>query len=319
MKVLAHVHGYPPTHNAGAEWMLHTMLRDLARKGHEVTVLTGAGRLGWFYGGYFEGVLIRAEGSAERILRHYQWADVVVTHLDRTQEACENALATERPLVHIVHNPWTLQRWGVDPTRTAAVVFNSKWLQAEVAWPGHQVVIPPPVTPEDYRVEPAGDCITLLNCNQNKGAPLFYELARRMPDHRFLGVLGAYEHQVWPEAPLRNLQLLHHTQDPRWVYSLTRVLVMPSAFESWGRTAIEAASSGIPTVAHPTPGLQEALGSSGIFCDRDDPEAWVAALRALDDQGHYCQCSEKARKRSCELDPRPDLDRFERLLEEVRR
>ena len=38
MSVVARVYGYPPTHNAGSEWMLHSMLRPLAARGHRVTV-----------------------------------------------------------------------------------------------------------------------------------------------------------------------------------------------------------------------------------------------------------------------------------------
>jgi hypothetical protein len=40
MKILAYVHGYPPTLNAGAEMMLHQILVDLRERGHEVAALT---------------------------------------------------------------------------------------------------------------------------------------------------------------------------------------------------------------------------------------------------------------------------------------
>ncbi|MGI5466250.1 hypothetical protein [Streptomyces sp. CA-132043] len=38
MSIAARVYGYPPAHNAGSEWMLHSMLRPLAERGHRVTV-----------------------------------------------------------------------------------------------------------------------------------------------------------------------------------------------------------------------------------------------------------------------------------------
>ncbi|MGC2999287.1 hypothetical protein ACPF8X_13215 [Streptomyces sp. G35A] len=35
---MARVHGDPPDHNVGSEWMLHSMLRPLAERGHRVEV-----------------------------------------------------------------------------------------------------------------------------------------------------------------------------------------------------------------------------------------------------------------------------------------
>ena len=36
--VLTSVRAYPPHHNAGAEWSIHTMLRALVERGHTATV-----------------------------------------------------------------------------------------------------------------------------------------------------------------------------------------------------------------------------------------------------------------------------------------
>ncbi|MGC9381000.1 hypothetical protein [Streptomyces sp. MH13] len=38
MSIVARVYGYPPDHNAGSEWMLHSILRPLAERGHRVEV-----------------------------------------------------------------------------------------------------------------------------------------------------------------------------------------------------------------------------------------------------------------------------------------
>jgi glycosyltransferase involved in cell wall biosynthesis len=79
---------------------------------------------------------------------------------------------------------------------------------------------------------------------------------------------------------------------------MTRVLLMPSRYESYGRTAIEAAASGIPTIAHPTPGLREALGAAGIYANRDNPDDWVTAIRALtSDPVAYSRRSRQVQKR----------------------
>ncbi|MFZ4156354.1 glycosyltransferase [Streptomyces pseudogriseolus] len=80
---------------------------------------------------------------------------------------------------------------------------------------------------------------------------------------------------------------------------------MPSLYESWGRVAIEAFASGIPVIAHPTPGLVESLGDAGIFAYRDDLGAWIHALHALKDPANWTQASLRVRARSIELSAAP--------------
>ena len=42
------------------------------------------------------------------------------------------------------------------------------------------------------------------------------------------------------------MRVVDHTTDMRSVYAQTRVLLVPSVYESYGRVALEAAASGIP-------------------------------------------------------------------------
>jgi len=91
------------------------------------------------------------------------------------------------------------------------------------------------------------------------------------------------------------------------VYARTKVLLMPSSYESWGRVGVEAMASGIPVVAHPTPGLCESLGEAGIFVDRNDLDGYEAVLRKLMTRTEYGLASKKAQARSAELDPTAEL------------
>lgn len=304
--LVAYVHMYPPLHLAGAELMLHSILRWLVARGWECRVCVIGGR-GYRYGigGDYELDGVRVSEDEVATLTG---ADVIITHLDRTRESMSIAQYLGVPLVHLVHNHLTLKRNNVDAAEL--VVFNSEWLAEAVAWTGPTAVLHPPVWADDYRVKPDGDAITLVNLQVDKGVRVFYALARRYPEHRFIGVRGAYGVQV--EESLPNLEIVGPVVDMRDVYRETRILLMPSTYESYGRVAIEAACSGIPTIAAPTPGLREALGDAAVYAEARDNAAWATALEQVDRD--WADWSTRARARADSLDPEAELTVLESAL-----
>jgi glycosyltransferase involved in cell wall biosynthesis len=117
---------------------------------------------------------------------------------------------------------------------------------------------------------------------------------------------------------LSNLRYVPHTDTIKDVYATTWVQIMPSKEETWGRTAVEAMSSGIPVIVSPTSGLRECCSEAAIYCDRNDIDAWVIALRQLaSDQEFYNRRSAAALERARALDPLPNLDRCEEWLEKT--
>ena len=147
----------------------------------------------------------------------------------------------------------------------------------------------------------AGDCITLVNANQNKGVHVFLDLARRMPDRKFLGVLPYYGERQIPPAP-SNVEWIPFTDDIRAVLKRTRVLLFSSYYESFGRIAVEAMLNGIPVLyskpldksMYPggsTEGVDEWIRPVGISCERERPESWMEALATLDDADVYASTS----------------------------
>lgn len=310
-RVLAHVHKYPPTHGAGAEWMLHAILRHLLEQGWQARVIADVEP------GDFQGVELLGELSQTGQVAAHQWADVVITHLDETRRAIHRAAQVGRPLVHLVHNHRQLAHHRVRPHDAELVVFNSEWIASEHAkrsprWPTDTMVCRPPVDGDAYRVQRLGHAATLVNLTESKGARLFYELAVALPQQQFLGVRGAYGEQIVPPAPPPNVAIIENQPDVRTVLEATRVLLMPSAYESWGRMAVEAMASGIPVLAHPTPGLLEALGDAAWFIDREDVHSWRAALLELRSEPQvWARWSRLALERSAELTKQSHADLVE--------
>jgi glycosyltransferase involved in cell wall biosynthesis len=309
VRILAPVHLYPPDHCAGAELMLHEILLGLRERGHEVAVYVDHSSVG-----EWEGIPIHTAKTSD-LSSLIDGVDVIFTHLDRTRHVIRTN-AGRKHLVHLIHNDQQLRFHRVKPRESSLVVANSQWIRKAIKWPGETIVVPPPVHSERYRTT-AGDALTLINLGENKGAPLFWQLARILKDKQFVGVKGGYSEQIIPDKIPSNVELVEHTPDIRDVYSLTRILLVPSAYESWGRVGIEAAASGIPTIGHPTPGLLESLGTAGTFADRGNVADWVEAIWAFDDIEHYRKKSEESLARSAELDPKQHIDALDERLREI--
>jgi hypothetical protein len=326
MHALALVHLYPPAGNAGAEWALHTMLATLVEAGHEVVAqLTDPGGPGEPY--MLDGVSVRPyRGNRDAVHAVVEdRPDVLITHLKGTPQATMLGDLYGLPVVHVLHNDHINERNWLT-RQPSLVVYNSAWVQAScLGWwrrtqtgsPPSGIVVRPPVIAADYAARP-GDRVTLINLCANKGGRIFWNLAERMPDVSFLAVEGAYGEQIVRDLP--NVEVQQHVPGPMMreaVYGRTRILLMPSSYESWGRTAVEAMCSGIPVVAHPTPGLLECLAAAGTFVDRDNLDGWERQIRRLLRCHEWAAASERATQRAAELNPDADLCRWVQSVESV--
>lgn len=315
-----------PVHNAGGETTAHSAMREMVARGHDVTVFCrpqSEGEGAKFDDYEFEGVKVRkCPIATDQVWIKEELPkldpDLLITHLDLTILAMQTSIDTKKPLAHWVHNTTSFGVFKVTPNKCQLAIFNSKWVSEFHHWPRPQIVIHPTVEPERYRCE-KGTKITLVNPTPGKGADTFYALAKALPDYEFLAVKSVYGEQIAVpniSAHLHpNVETMEHTADIREAFQKTKVLLMPSNYESYGRVAVEAACSGIPTIAHPTPGLQESLGDAGIFCDRDDIPSWKAAIERLHtDEVYYRKRSDLALALANSLDPEGEFDRLEKVL-----
>ncbi|GAA0594118.1 hypothetical protein GCM10010174_06530 [Kutzneria viridogrisea] len=317
LKVVVRVHAFPPEFNAGSEHMLINMLRPLVERGHDVTVWLS--RLGTATEVYeYRGIRVVPLQARLDFPSAVRQADVLISHFECVLSTGSLARSYGKPLVVVCHNTHRSTFREAAAGGAALAVYNSQWMRVEAELffadypasvrPANELVVRPPVVAADYAVDKPGDRITLVNCNPDKGGHVLEQLAKRMPDTKFLAVTGAYGWQVIPDLP--NVEVLEHVPGEEMrerVYARTRVLLMPSSYESWGLTGVEALASGLPVVAHPTPGLCESLGDGGIFVDRDDLAGYEAVLRKLDTAAEYHLASKRAKARSAELDTAADL------------
>lgn len=278
MFIVAYVHAYVPKHNAGAETTLHDILKAFNREGHDVTVILKE-RPNLKGNEYtYEGINV-IQASDKRTLLHYlPKADAVFTHFECAPRASLLAEKYKIPLVHLIHNDYDVIKRQI-AHGTDIAILNTFWLTDH--YKDLDVIkftVHPPINPEYYKVD-HGRKVTLVNLWDKKGYKTFYSLAERMPDVEFLGVKGGYGSQNIVDLP--NVEIMENTPDMKEVFSKTKVILMPSEYESYGRVAVEAQACGIPCVVTPTKGLQEALGDSALYAPYEDTDAWEKALRSI--------------------------------------
>lgn len=317
MNFLLSVHLYPPRHLCGAETMIHGIAKHLISKGHNVRVLLHQANYVRITNNYtFDGVDVFPPNPnvIDGLMR---WCDGVFTHLDYTRWTIHTAKMYKKPVFHLIHNSHPYPEI-IMAEKEQHIIYNSFWLKDLLNYNFSNFILPPPT---DYRFfdlknDPnKSEYITLINLNKNKGGEIFEQIARAMPNKKFLGVMGSYDEQIIPKLP--NVKIVEKSVNIKDYYAMTRILLMPSEYESWGITATEAMSSGIPVISTDTPGLLENCGKAGIYVKkRDDIKAWVKAISDLDDEKKYRECSRKAKERAKEHDPRKKLDELEPWIRE---
>lgn len=301
MRVVVSLLSYPPVRFLGAELMTHEMLKRLQRRGHDVQVIGQdiTNPHVW------ESVTIR--GGA------LPTGDLLIYHADFNEAAKD----WRGPKVAICHNDRIGVVVGLRNTRPELATVNSNHMHTSVPYPW-KMTVHPPVTVPPKPVH--GEAVTLINMEKTSKVGPFWEVAAAMPDHQFIGVLGGYGEQDIRTPLPPNVTILDQVQPSEMaekVWAKTKILLVPSATESWSMAASEAMAHGIPVIAHPLPGLRENLQGVGVWAHRDQPQQYVDAINRIN--ASWDEHSKAVRARAVEQEKQFDTeveqwcDRLEKL------
>lgn len=307
MKIAAYTHYYIEQNKAGGEIYLHTVLKELA-KDHEVTafITENFGK-----NTQIDGINV-VYGAVRKDIESFNF-DLIVAQFSYATTAIEVAHKKGKRVALILHNDSAESTGNLKLLNENDIaIFNTHWVKQPTK--AIELVIHPQIS-KDIITSTGKEFITFVNPQMIKGSALFYQIADRMPQFKFLVVEGGYakEAQALLERP--NITIQKQTDNMRDdVYARTRVLLMPSLKESYGMVAREAGMSGIPVICRATAGLRENLGDSAIYCG-NDVNSWVRAILQLTNSISYRNASAKI-KNHCLTTHQNELKQLTDLLKD---
>jgi glycosyltransferase involved in cell wall biosynthesis len=171
-------------------------------------------------------------------------------------------------------------------------------------------IIYPPINIKEYYVEKRKpEYILFVNPIISKGVDMMYNLAKSMPDKKFLvvGKPDIYSKKDYNRLKkLKNISFEGYILNMKNIYSKTKLLVCPVRwYEPFGRTPAEAMVNGIPSIVSDRGGLPEVVKNAGdIIKNRDNIDEWIKTIKKYDNQEYYNKksqlCKEQVKKFSLE-------------------
>lgn len=318
MKIACLTHFYIEDNRAGGELMMHALLKSLADAGHDVTAYITDTIMP---NTVIDGVNVVYGVRPDVVLETIQ-CDVVVTQFQNGPFAMDHAKRHRKPLIYVVHNDlWQTSKIVRMLAPRDLVVFNTKWVKNFNRTSAQQIVVHPPIDRKQFKTKTTKEFITLVNLTAAKGADIFMQLARLFPNEKFLGVKGGYWKSEQIDINLPNVTIIDNTPNMRDdVYAKSKIVLMPSTYETFGMVAAEAIVSGIPVIATPTAGLKENLGDAGVYARRGSNEMtrWKEALSMLlNNKDYYDEMSKKSVIRSKFIDSNSELKEFVKQVESL--
>jgi len=152
--------------------------------------------------------------------------------------------------------------------------------------------------------------IMMVGDAEVKGLATFREIARAMPEHKFL-VVG----RNYAEREDGNVSFRRFASDPVTHYRHARLVLLPSTWEEgFGMVSVEASALGIPAIVSERGGLPETVPSPDmVVSDYRNPSEWVGRIERV--LGEYETRSSAARDHASGFDGRKQAERLVGLVE----
>jgi hypothetical protein len=316
MTVVALSHGYPPLWNMGGEVSLHRTMKAIREESYVLTKTDKPYT--------FEGISVRQINTPNVLDINADPMPIA----KQLQELNARVVIGQNELSIVnVHTP---PRYGSGISaamlQSDYAIYNTK--AAAKAWGEPDAfVLHPPISPLPKNISNSGDAYTLLSSLTNKGVGVVIDLAKMYPNQRFIIVRSPAE----PTHGLKNIEEivakipnieLHPRVAPENVdiyLKQTRILLVPSRYETYGMSAIEAAGYGIPSVHVDTPDVREGIGGAAILIR---PLNLLDAQRGINQiEKYYNKFSEIARIRAEAIHDRQkiELEQFAHLIENIKK
>ena len=317
---------------------------ELQKRGHEISFMVLEVPKEGYNGGFYRGFrYMHFSANTEYLDSSQAW---ICPHSPALPEVRKINRRYNRPIIATCHydgnypeiirnNPGRKVSW-VEMLMFVNSVMEKNYRKSIVPWPPNIIrtaTVRPILHESKIAItEPfSGEYITLVNANQNKGVTQFVAIADAMPDQKFLGVTAYYggyaDRTQPPPTPIHgNITWVPFDDDVRNILKKTRILLMPSYYESFGRIGVEAMYNGIPVIyAKPDPRPKHPNGSSeglhgwispvGIPCDRDNIQQWVEAITSLNDEQAYAEKSEQSKVHVKEMNLFTEARRIAEMVE----
>ena len=302
MKILIITKLYFHKNKAGGEAYLHHFLK-LLQKGVDVSIEVLIPDSEEMKKLEFDGININetTELFNDDLLSYCQNADLVITHLDFAFETVNYCLEINKPVIMIFHNSIEQYNPFIE-NENVIKIFNSNFVKKDYLnrglVPVNSHLIYPYVDFQKYskfkKHTKKRQYITLINPSENKGADVVLRLAQNNKNRKFLIVEGGYyPHQqsyyINKFSSLPNCHVIENTSTIiKDVYSKSRIVMMPSIYESYGMVAAEASCMGIPIIVNDnSEGLKENLGKLCLGGYDKEIESYQHIIDSLDISQNY--------------------------------
>ena len=169
----------------------------------------------------------------------------------------------------------------------------------------------------DYKTEKIGKKILHMTPGINKGIFITLAVAEKMPDEKFIitgSLKGIKKDSIKKKIEsLDNVEYLGFIDDILNVFSQTKIVLVPSLDEGFGRIVIEAGASGIPAITSGNGGLYDS-SIHELIVKENKPDEYIKKIREI--KNNYDKYSKISIKNAEKKSAEKVFETFKQLLRE---